>query len=592
MSDPRPAPSLSLDPVQAGARITRDDLRWGGPLGAPATVTVAFRQTGPGYPDAPASATRAHDVAATFSEANAAQMVAARLALDLWSDVANIGFQWGGDGSGYGDGASILIGDYADPADGAGAFTYFPGSTAPAAADGDVWVNASYPQNLAPSPGGYGFDTLMHEFGHSIGLEHPGDYNAAPGVAITYANSAAYLQDSLQYTIMSYFPASETGATTNGLYPLTPLLDDIAAAQRLYGANTGTRTGDTTYGFNSNADRSAFHLSSATQGAVFAIWDAGGFNTLDMSGYAQNQVLDLNAGAFSSTGGLVNNVAIALGTVVQGAVGGSGDDTIVLNDAGDRVDGGGGDDTAVFDGAASDFRIDLSGGVATVTDERAGHGEVDTLTRVGHARFTDATVDLGPAAAQLGFSVADGTASTTLRTDGSAYVGPVAGLQHQFIDLTPDNLAIASAMPNAFIRTGAGDDAIDVSAASGDNVLDGGTGSNFLVGGAGRDTFFLDDRGPTAATWSTVANFHGGDDATVWGITAAGASISWTDGMGANGYKGLTAVITAPGKPQAMLTLAGYTAADLGNGRLSVGFGRLGVASDPSGTDYMLIHAT
>ena len=32
------------------------------------------------------------------------------------------------------------------------------------------------------------------------------------------------------------------------------------SSRRLYGINTHTRTGDTVYGFNSNADRLAFHL--------------------------------------------------------------------------------------------------------------------------------------------------------------------------------------------------------------------------------------------------------------------------------------------------------------------------------------------
>jgi hypothetical protein len=37
----------------------------------------------------------------------------------------------------------------------------------------------------------------------------------------------------------------------------------------------------------------------------------------------------------------------------------------------------------------------------------------------------------------------------------------------------------------------------------GNNVLDGSTGSNFLVGGSGHDTFFIDDRAATSDIWST-----------------------------------------------------------------------------------------
>src|ERR1044071_2926371 len=124
-------------------------------------------------------------------------------------------------------------------------------------------------------------------------------------------------------------------------------------------------------------------------------------------------------------------------------------------------------------------------------------------------------------------------------------------------------------------------DAIAVT--SGTNVLDGGTGSNFLVGGSGTDTFFVDDRGASADIWSTVVGFHAGDAATIWGVTPQDFSLDWADGQGAAGYTGLTLHATAAGKPTASLTLAGYTQADLNNGRLSVLFG----TDSASGSTYM-----
>ena len=99
-----------------------------------------------------------------------------------------------------------------------------------------------------------GFRTMMHEIGHALGLSHPGNYNAAAGVTLTYEANAEYFQDSLQYTIMSYFGSTPPGAVRTG-FAATPLAHDIAAMQSLYGANMTTRTGDTVYGFNSNAGR-------------------------------------------------------------------------------------------------------------------------------------------------------------------------------------------------------------------------------------------------------------------------------------------------------------------------------------------------
>jgi hypothetical protein len=179
--------------------------------------------------------------------------------------------------------------------------------------------------------------------------------------------------------------------------------------------------------------------------------------------------------------------------------------------------------------------------------------------------------------------VLDATTGVQMSAPGSPYTGPVAGLQQQYINLTSDNLNIAASTPGWFIHSGAGMDAISVS--SGTNVLDGGTNSNFLAGGSGTDTFYVDDRNPSADIWSTVENMHAGDAATVWGVTPQNFSLTWQDNQGAAGFTGLTLHAMAAGMPTASLTLAGYSTADLNNGRLSVSFGTEG------GNPYMYIHA-
>jgi hypothetical protein len=184
------------------------------------------------------------------------------------------------------------------------------------------------------------------------------------------------------------------------------------------------------------------------------------------------------------------------------------------------------------------------------------------------------------------FLVTDNTTGVTTGSAGSAYTGPVPGLQLQYTNLSADNLYITATAPNAFIHSGAGDDGIDVSKAGGNNVLDGSTGSNFLIGGGGNDSFFVDDRAPTAAIWSTIANFHAGDSATFWGVSSQDFSLSWLNNQGAAGYTGLTLNAIAPGKPIATMTLAGYSTADLTNGRLTVLTGR-----DPTtGGAFLYVH--
>ena len=120
---------------------------------------------------------------------------------------------------------------------------------------------------------------------------------------------------------------------------------------------------------------------------------------------------------------------------------------------------------------------------------------------------------------------------------GTAYTGPVAGLDYQYLWGSSDDVALSAQVPNVFLKGGAGDDALAVT--SGTNVLDGGGGSNFLVGGTGNDTFFVDGRG-NAVTWSTIVNFHEGDQATIFGFHAGQSTLPFTASDGVAGYTGVT----------------------------------------------------
>jgi len=335
---------VSFTIEQAATQLLRGEPGWGS-MGQPFTVTYAYRANAP--------LTMPTDTGG-FSRFNAAQINQAELAFTAWSDVANIRFSrvgFGNSGEGaYSNNATILLGDYASGVDGASAFSFYPGSTSVTSSAGDVWVNSTFAYNTNPSVGAYGGMVLVHEIGHTIGLAHPSDYNADDNASPNYATDASYYEDDRQYTVMSYFPETNTGATFGGVYSAAPLLDDIAAAQMAYGANMATRAGDTVYGFGATADRPWFVATSSASKLVFAVWDAGGTDTFNFSGYGFNQQIDLRPGFFSNVGGLVGNVAVAANVVIENAVGGFGADVIHGNDAGNTIDGGPGNDS--LDGGA------------------------------------------------------------------------------------------------------------------------------------------------------------------------------------------------------------------------------------------------
>jgi hypothetical protein len=175
------------------------------------------------------------------------------------------------------------------------------------------------------------------------------------------------------------------------------------------------------------------------------------------------------------------------------------------------------------------------------------------------------------------FSVTDTITGATTQEAGQAYTGPVTYLASEYVAITQDSLNITSSVPNAFIVTGAGNDAVDTSKAGGSNVISAGGGSNFITSGAGNNTLFLDIRS-AMDIWSTSTDFHAGDAITLYGMTPD-QMYSWWDNLGAVGYTGLTMMVQVPGQSNATLTMTGYSTTDLGNGRLSLGYGDQGTAN-------------
>jgi VCBS repeat-containing protein len=351
-----------------------------------------------------------------FEAFTAQQQTAVRDILQMYSSVINLTFTETTE-------TSTTHGDlrYAESDATGTAWGYYPSSSA---AGGDMWFNNSKNWYDNPVRGNYAYLTMMHETGHALGLKHPhevkGSFGAMPAD-----------HDSLEYSVMSYksyIGASTTGGYTNGStsYPQTLMMYDITALQTMYGANYTTNSGNSVYKWS--ATTGEMSIDGVGQGApagnkiFMTMWDGGGNDTYDFSNYTTNITVNLNPGEWTTVsttqlavlgsghyaaGNIANSLLFNgdIHSLIENAVGGAGDDTLIGNQVNnvltgglgsDVLNGGDGTDTAWYSGLISNYSwVENADGSWTVTDLRGtGFDGDDTLWNIELLQFLDGAVGI------------------------------------------------------------------------------------------------------------------------------------------------------------------------------------------------------
>jgi len=363
-----------------------DDARWmdtaNAERGTPVTINYAFTTTGFGAESV--STTNPNFGWANFTHYTPAEKALARQWLQQWESVANINFVENDTSPSL----RLAFGVSADGFSTGSAWRYDQSGTS-------IWsaertVDASITQvdmfidkvNGIESP--YDFWYLFqHEMGHALGFKHPGTYGIpsyTPPVVDPLLPTAL---DRTDFTVMSYSMSYSLG---NPAMPGLGILD-VAAIQKLYGANMLAAAGDTVWEFN-----------DTTKEYQATIWDAAGNDTIDASGQNLGSIINLHEGALSTIGTFVPpaditpqelsqfieqgvfadrayyNVGIAFGAKIENAKGGAGDDYLIGNGLANLLEGNSGDDV-INGGDGGDILLGGSG-----NDVLIGAQGGDTLT--------------------------------------------------------------------------------------------------------------------------------------------------------------------------------------------------------------------
>jgi serralysin len=215
--------------------------------------------------------------------------------------------------------------------------------------------------------GNFDHTAILHELGHTLGLDH--------GHTADHFGALPRAWDSFEFSVMTYRTA--VGNPAAGIRseawgnPQSYMMLDIRALQYLYGADYTTNAGATRYSWDPATGRTfidgALALAPGANRILLTIWDGGGYDTYNLSNYSTDLVVSLYPGSASTLsavqladldqtragGEARGNVfnALQVGgdprSLIEAAIGGSGNDFIVGNAGPNNLYGNAGHDRLV-----------------------------------------------------------------------------------------------------------------------------------------------------------------------------------------------------------------------------------------------------
>ncbi len=411
---------------------------------------------------------------ANITALNLAGQQLARWALEAWTNVTGIKFEFTDD-----DNAHITFDD-----DELGKGYNASSTSNGVRVSSRINVGLDWLVKYGSGMDSFTFKAYLHEIGHALGLDHPGPYSGLFPITIT----KIFGNDSYQTSVMSYFRQDHDNFTDASFaYPVTPMIADIIAIHDLYGTPVDINPGDTVYGHDSNVEGYLAELferwtgqgdSSFGNPVTLTLYDSGGIDTLDLSTDSANQRVDLRPEGISDVYGLVGNLIISRDTLIENFIAGSGNDVVLGNDTenllqgrdgNDELRGYGGND--VLEGGAGADRLDGGAGMDWVSYQESDSAVIINLAQ-GTLRGGHAEGDV---------------ISEIENVIGSAYGDVLEG----------DRGA-------NWFNGGPGND--EVSGNGGNDVLEGSTGGDRLAGGAGEDTASW-----AQSTAGVVVRLHSGE---------------------------------------------------------------------------------